>query len=1114
MATTYQIHPAIGVARVGNSPGDFFVGPEFAGEQPDPPGGFKDGQCRVKRQAARFRIFAHHDDGTVEEITAAQADIAWTVHVANRKAAFTDRGNTESASDLTIDPGARTLTAPDAFAVFDGGAIRFSGHAAVNVPLGEMRTDDEGRLLVLGGVGVSASPAGNGITGFWGNTGWYDDISDGPVTATITIHATGGTPAVTGAWVIVAPPKFAPHQDSITTLYDRVLQQMIDSGLAPTPTTTSYTHDVYPILQRARDIAWVEGTLSQHAWVHPVTSQVLVDAIFARVNNPGGGGGNMPSLNGSDHGLTPTQYGHLLRWKNGTYTNDWVGVPSPQPVVSPDGMDRAALEACVGGAFFPGIEAGGLAPGQRPILEKPYSAMFRLDHGQVGPGDISASMALPWQADFKACGDNWWPVPRPNDVLAVSGGPTVRWDRDVASMDEMVTEWSSLGFVVRQGTEHLEVQHCDEQSIVLTTAHLDFVDVAQGPMAGVREVPLAITFEVVSPGAAVTLEYAPGGAPNHPQLVAVNSSVTVGPTAANVIIDARLWVIFRTDAVGTAIATQTVTVREPVSGRTWTVTIDGNTVARATTAVALVLDRSGSMNEDRGDGQTKHDSLQQAANLFVDLMLPGDGVGIVRFDDDAQVLQGVVPLGTGALSDTNRSGTHDVINGNGLDPAGATSIGDGVFEGRSILNATAGFDQSALVVLTDGVENRPRWIADVAAQIDAATYAVGLGKPENISVRALQTLSGNNGGYLLVTGAITQDNRFRLQKHFLQILSGINNADVVLDPSGSLVRGQVVRIPFTVTDVDSGIEVVLLTPLPHVVDFRLQTPTGQLVEPWRAQTDPAMHFAFSDGSAFFRLALPLQLQPGRFDQAGTWHALLTIGRPRVENEEREDDPGILRGDAGARAQPIAGSDLQRRFDLAHAPHGTHPMVSRPSLPYSLTVHAYSSVSFHATADQESLAPGATVSLRATLTQSGLPIGDAAAWASVLTPSGATFDVALAPAAGGEWNGVFVVDRPGVYEARVRARGRTRAGVPFTREQLVTAQAWRGADRPGDPAGDPHPPTRDTDGDGHSSWCDLLRCVLGPDGAVSGDLAERLRKTGFDVRHLWKCLDGFCDHGHR
>ena len=58
-----KIHPAIGIARLGNSPADFFIGPERPGEQPDPAGGFKDGQCRVKRQAARFRVFATDNNG-------------------------------------------------------------------------------------------------------------------------------------------------------------------------------------------------------------------------------------------------------------------------------------------------------------------------------------------------------------------------------------------------------------------------------------------------------------------------------------------------------------------------------------------------------------------------------------------------------------------------------------------------------------------------------------------------------------------------------------------------------------------------------------------------------------------------------------------------------------------------------------------------------------------------------------------------------------------------------------------------------------------------------------------------------------------------------------------
>jgi hypothetical protein len=68
--TKVKIHPAIGVARLGDSPDDFFIGPERLWDPPAPAGGFKDDQCRVKRQAARFRVFAYHDDNTVQELTA------------------------------------------------------------------------------------------------------------------------------------------------------------------------------------------------------------------------------------------------------------------------------------------------------------------------------------------------------------------------------------------------------------------------------------------------------------------------------------------------------------------------------------------------------------------------------------------------------------------------------------------------------------------------------------------------------------------------------------------------------------------------------------------------------------------------------------------------------------------------------------------------------------------------------------------------------------------------------------------------------------------------------------------------------------------------------------
>jgi hypothetical protein len=83
--TRIKIHPAIGVGGLDNSPDAFFIGPERRWEHPDPRRGFKDAQCRVKRQAARFRVYAYNDDGTVNELTAAEADITWRVHLANKR---------------------------------------------------------------------------------------------------------------------------------------------------------------------------------------------------------------------------------------------------------------------------------------------------------------------------------------------------------------------------------------------------------------------------------------------------------------------------------------------------------------------------------------------------------------------------------------------------------------------------------------------------------------------------------------------------------------------------------------------------------------------------------------------------------------------------------------------------------------------------------------------------------------------------------------------------------------------------------------------------------------------------------------------------------------------
>jgi hypothetical protein len=287
-----------------------------------------------------------------------------------------------------------------------------------------------------------------------------------------------------------------------------------------------------------------------------------------------------------------------------------------------------------------------------------------------------------------------------------------------------------LGFVIRQGNEYVEVDRCDTAFVTLLTSALNFQDVPQGAVGMSRKTALAVVFEVKSPGGPVTLEVQPGDMPTHPRLTLDTTSVIVGPTPGNSIATARFWVIYETGPAGEILNNQ-LTVRQTATGRSWTIPITANTVARKVAAAALVLDRSGSMTEDRGDGQSKYQSLKEAASIFVDVMLEGDGVGIVRYNQDAQPLQSIIALGPADDPfDTARQNTKDIINGPGLTPSGATSIGDGIFEGRQILNAAgAGFDLKSLVVLTDGKENSQRWISEVAAEINERTYSVGLGTP-------------------------------------------------------------------------------------------------------------------------------------------------------------------------------------------------------------------------------------------------------------------------------------------------------------------------------------------------------------------------------------------------
>jgi hypothetical protein len=201
-----SIYPSIGIARVGNSITEYFIGPEIPGMIPQDHQNFRDAQGRIKRQAVRFRVFGKDkNDQVICELDASDAEITWNAHLANKKASWYNfdqaldisasngtfnpsvpaiasiqRNNyfTGSRDELTIDPGARQISGcstnhdgKDLKYAFDTG--KFVG---TPVYLGEMRTDENGNLILLGGLGHSASYDHKLPSTFANNEGWHDDV--------------------------------------------------------------------------------------------------------------------------------------------------------------------------------------------------------------------------------------------------------------------------------------------------------------------------------------------------------------------------------------------------------------------------------------------------------------------------------------------------------------------------------------------------------------------------------------------------------------------------------------------------------------------------------------------------------------------------------------------------------------------------------------------------------------------------------------------------------------------------------------------------------------------------------------------------------------------------
>ncbi|WP_147444157.1 MULTISPECIES: LodA/GoxA family CTQ-dependent oxidase [Corallococcus] len=617
---SYKIHPAVGVARVGDSE-DYYLGPETAKGLPQERTGgdvtrFRDPHGGIRRQAARFQIHTFDPDHPTAPGKRIQPgvdgvlDIEWTVHVANKKAAWYEFQQQQGADGtyapshalrnprtkddagrkaLIIDPGPRTvacrgsnqhpsraeLSQDDPQGKGYPQTFPASGLLPDNndiTTLGSVIADDQGYLYTVGGHGRSGTTAvwnlSNGLIDnlleddatltapqrvrldqlrpvadqcyptqaalraamvaelathasnsapdiqqtadymqaqaymqprldtYANNNFWWDDTSDGPVTATVILQGGTRVEVPFPAWMMVAPPAYAPQLLNMVTLYDTlrdtfVTQRDLEPDVCKGGTFNdaykpNFQADILPILQRPSDYRWVARINDQGIDAHAglPRPEASTHNFMKYVRDPQSFNDyplRMPQMAGDNPltqdvprtflTLTRTQYFFLSQFSKGLFDN----TPSTATPTPGQLLDRGVLENCVGGPFCPGIEMTWIARDPNFFME-PFRFKRRATGGSglqwntnphdgqgLEPGDATKYMALPWQADFNECSNQvvqntslwWWPSQRPYEVNYLDRDgewqqgywtrpSDINFDKD----EEMVAKWKGLGFIL------------------------------------------------------------------------------------------------------------------------------------------------------------------------------------------------------------------------------------------------------------------------------------------------------------------------------------------------------------------------------------------------------------------------------------------------------------------------------------------------------------------------------------------------------------------------------------------------------------------------------------------------------------------------------------------
>ncbi len=744
-------------------------------------------------------------------------------------------------------------------------------------------------------------------------------------------------------------------------------------------------------------------------------------------------------------------------------------------------------------------------PSMRLLLESVHNAM----HGFVNMGGAHISFRDPFVFLLHSNVDRLFALWQTQLGHPERVDPAFLYGTESALLNENVEPWSTGHSFDTFGQEHFtrpwyapenqgEPHNYKHSSVVFPPCYdtnataipvVEVMNAGTPPVINFNDVPTgetavrAAVFRTYGCGD-VTVRVKSGAGPAAPfSVLHPPSGAVTTHHGSNLYGEARIWLAYLAGAAGVPVPDGAITFECPENSKEFTFVLKANAISRPKVAVMMALDQSGSMSWPAGTtGATRMEVLKDAARKFMELIQQDNGVGLIRFDHNAYPVNdpvypglGVTRITSNDMFDLGRVAAINAVNNHNTNLAGNTSVGDGVDRARQVLDAvpTADYDRTAMIVLTDGLENDPLWIDDVKSSIDDRTFAIGLGNETQVNTAKLRELANGTGGYLLLTGLLSSsiDDYFRLSKYFLQILAGVTNSSIIVDPSGYVAAGARIRIPFYINEADIDCTALLMTDQ-NVVDFSLEAPDGTVILPAMAP-GLGMNYGVGAQTRHYRFTLPVAVGAGQ--QAGVWYAVLAV------------NPGEFK-----RALTSMRGHKDQQFLQSFTAHGAR---------YSVAVYTYSNLRMTARVEQTGFEPGATLTFQAALTEYGIPVEHRAqAHVELTRPGGSLISVPMAEGQPGFFEGTTNATLSGVYHARIMAKGVTMRGAPFTREELTTAAVWQGGD-------DPYRPPRDADKD---DWCRLLACLLSEKN-LSRELQERLKRGGVNVDAIRHCVQVFC-HG--